>query len=71
MIESLQGSAGANRGGVGAPYDDGPAVQLRWCASRSTAGRNADAAWFYPDASEKANPIEGYVAFWRGVTVER
>lgn len=33
--------------------------------------RNADAAWFYPDASEKAKPIEGYVAFWRGVTVER
>ena len=33
--------------------------------------RNPDAAWFYPDASEKAKPIEGYVAFWRGVTVER
>jgi len=32
---------------------------------------NHDAAWFYPDASEKAKPIEGYVAFWRGVNVER
>ena len=32
---------------------------------------NADAAWFYPDASEKAKSIEGYVAFWRGVDVER
>jgi uncharacterized protein (DUF427 family) len=32
---------------------------------------NADAAWFYPDASEKARKIEGYVAFWRGVNVER
>lgn len=33
--------------------------------------QNADAAWFYPDASEKAKPIEGYVAFWNGVKVER
>ena len=33
--------------------------------------QNADAAWFYPDASEKAKSIEGYVAFWRGVDVER
>ena len=33
--------------------------------------QNPDAAWFYPDASEKAKPIEGYVAFWRGVTVDR
>lgn len=32
---------------------------------------NADAAWFYPAASDKAKRIEGYVAFWRGVTVER
>ena len=32
---------------------------------------NPDAAWYYPDASEKARPIEGYVAFWKGVTVER
>lgn len=32
--------------------------------------RNPDAAWFYPDASDKAQNIEGYVAFWRGVTVE-
>jgi uncharacterized protein (DUF427 family) len=32
---------------------------------------NRDAAWYYPDASEKAKNVEGYVAFWRGVTVER
>ena len=32
---------------------------------------NPDAAWFYPDASQKAKTIEGYIAFWRGVTVER
>lgn len=33
--------------------------------------RNPDAAWFYPDASDAAKNVEGYVAFWRGVTVER
>ncbi|MEO8252618.1 MAG: DUF427 domain-containing protein [Chloroflexota bacterium] len=32
---------------------------------------NPDAAWFYPDASDKAKNIEGYFAFWHGVTVER
>ena len=32
--------------------------------------RNADAAWYYPTTKEAANNITGYVAFWRGVTVE-
>ena len=32
---------------------------------------NADAAWYYPEASEAAKNVEGFVAFWRGVTVER
>ncbi len=32
---------------------------------------NRNAAWFYPDAMEKAKNIEGYVAFWNGVKVER
>ncbi len=31
---------------------------------------NADAAWYYPKASELAKNIEGYVAFWKGVKVE-
>ena len=31
---------------------------------------NKDAAWYYPEAKEKAKNIEGYVAFWRGVKVE-
>jgi uncharacterized protein (DUF427 family) len=31
---------------------------------------NPDAAWYYPQAKEKAKNIEGYIAFWRGVTVE-
>ena len=30
---------------------------------------NADAAWYYPSTSHAAKPIEGYVAFWKGVTV--
>ncbi len=32
---------------------------------------HVDAAWFYPDAKPAASRIKGYVAFWRGVTVER
>ena len=31
---------------------------------------NKDAAWYYPDASDAAKRIEGYFAFWRGVSVE-
>ena len=32
---------------------------------------NVDAAWYYPVPKEEARMIEGHVAFWRGVTVER
>ena len=32
---------------------------------------NADAAWYYPQTKAAAKNIEGYVAFWRGVTVQR
>lgn len=32
---------------------------------------NKDAAWYYPETKEAANNIKGYVAFWRGVTVEK
>ncbi|HTJ28211.1 MAG TPA: DUF427 domain-containing protein [Candidatus Limnocylindria bacterium] len=32
--------------------------------------RNADAAWFYPQAKDEAKHIEGYVAFWKGVEVQ-
>lgn len=32
---------------------------------------NADAAWYYPSASEMAKKIEGYVAFWKGVEVTK
>jgi uncharacterized protein (DUF427 family) len=33
--------------------------------------QNKDAAWYYPETKEAANNIKGYVAFWRGVTVEK
>ncbi|MEM9070670.1 MAG: DUF427 domain-containing protein [Myxococcota bacterium] len=33
--------------------------------------RNENAAWFYPVTKDAAKKIEGYVAFWKGVSVER
>lgn len=30
---------------------------------------NNDAAWYYPEVSELAKAIKGYVAFWKGVTI--
>lgn len=32
---------------------------------------NEDAAWYYPEPKEAARNIEGYVAFWRGVQIEK
>lgn len=31
---------------------------------------NEQAAWYYPDPKEAAEEIKGYIAFWKGVTVE-
>lgn len=31
---------------------------------------NKDAAWYYPDPKPAACNIAGYVAFWKGVTIE-
>jgi uncharacterized protein (DUF427 family) len=31
---------------------------------------NKDAAWYYPIPKEAAKNVQGYVAFWKGVTVE-
>ena len=31
--------------------------------------QNPDAAWYYPAAKPDAKNIEGYVAFWKGVSV--
>ena len=32
---------------------------------------NKDAAWYYPDTKSAANNVKGFVAFWKGVSVER
>lgn len=32
---------------------------------------NADAAWYYPETKDAAKNIRGFVAFWKGVTVEK
>lgn len=32
---------------------------------------NQDAAWYYPDPKPAARKIKGYIAFWRGVEVEK
>lgn len=32
--------------------------------------QNIDAAWYYPQPKDAAKHITGYIAFWRGVTVE-
>lgn len=33
--------------------------------------QNKDAAWYYPETSELAKNIKGYVAFWKGVEVSK
>jgi uncharacterized protein (DUF427 family) len=32
---------------------------------------NRDAAWYYPEPKSAASQIKGYVAFWKGVRVEK
>jgi uncharacterized protein (DUF427 family) len=32
---------------------------------------NKDAAWYYPEVKPAAKQINGFIAFWRGVTVSR
>ncbi len=57
-----------------------PSSHTSVCAWKGTASyydvvvgdkRNPNAAWYYPQAKAAAKNIEGYVAFWRGVKVER
>lgn len=33
--------------------------------------QNKDAAWYYPETSELAKNIKGYIAFWKGVEVSK
>ncbi len=32
---------------------------------------NPDAAWYYPEAKEAAKNITGYIAFWKGVEIQK
>lgn len=32
---------------------------------------NPDAAWYYPEPKDAAKNIKGYIAFWKGVKVEK
>ena len=48
-------------------------LQVVLAASRgraaSSAERNADAAWYYPDPKPEAETIRDRIAFWNGVEV--
>ena len=32
---------------------------------------NQNAVWYYPEPKEKASQIKNYVAFWKGVEIEK
>ena len=32
---------------------------------------NKDAAWYYPETKDAAKHVKGYIAFWKGVQVEK
>tara|TARA_R110002050_G_scaffold148078_1_gene274300 strand:- start:60 stop:341 length:282 start_codon:yes stop_codon:yes gene_type:complete len=32
---------------------------------------NQNAAWYYPEPKEKASQIKNFVAFWKGVKIEK
>ena len=36
----------------------------------ANGSENEDSAWYYPETKEAAKPIEGYVAFWKGIKIE-
>ena len=57
-----------------------PSSKTSVCPWKGTAGyldvvvgeqRNADAAWTYPTPKAAAAEIEGRVAFWKGVEIQR
>lgn len=43
--------------------------QARYYTINVDGKENQDAAWYYPEAKDKAKNIENYIAFWRGVEV--
>lgn len=57
-----------------------PSTQHTVCPWKGTASyydvevgekKNAGAAWYYSEPTPEAKQIKGYVAFWRGVRVEK
>ena len=57
-----------------------PGSQQSQCPWKGTASyyslavngeENADAAWYYPETKHAAKDFENYVAFWKGVIVEK
>ncbi len=45
--------------------------QARYYSLVVDGQENQDAAWYYPDPKPAARKIKGYIAFWRGVEVEK
>src|SRR3954468_14568619 len=45
--------------------------QARYLSLLIDGNENPDAAWYYPDPKPAARRIKGFVAFWRGVEVEK
>lgn len=45
--------------------------QARYYSLFVNGEENVDAAWYYPDPKPAAKQIKGYVAFWRGVEIEK
>ena len=45
--------------------------QARYLSLYIDGQDNPDAAWYYPDPKPAARKIKGFVAFWRGVEVEK
>ncbi len=43
--------------------------QASYYSLRVEGAQNQDAAWYYPQTTELAKKIEGYVAFWKGVEI--
>ena len=41
-----------------------------YCSVKVGNEINEDAVWSYPSTNEAAKNIEGYFAFWKGITVE-
>jgi uncharacterized protein (DUF427 family) len=45
--------------------------QARYLSLLIDGQDNQDAAWYYPDPKPTARTVRGYVAFWRGVEIEK